>query len=39
MRVRILLLSVSSDFDDFSIDILEANTLRTKDYALTEILI
>ena len=38
-RVKILSLNVLSDFDDSSIDIRETNTLRTKDYALIEILI
>ena len=38
-RVRILLLSVSSNFDNSSIDARETNALRTKDCDLIEILI
>ena len=38
-RVRVLLLNVSSNFDNFFIDIREANILKIKDYNLIEILI
>ena len=38
-KVKILLLSVSSNFDNFSIDICEINTLSAKDYVLIKILI
>ena len=39
MRVKILLLSVLSNFDNFSINAREINTLKTKDYDLIKILI
>ena len=39
IKVKILLLSVSNNFNDFSASIREINTLRIKDYALIEILI
>ena len=38
-RIKVLLLSVSSNFDNSFIDALEANILRIKDCALIEILI
>ena len=37
-KVKVLLLSVSNNFDDFSTNIREINTLRIKDYVLIEIL-
>ena len=39
VRIKILLLSVSSNFDNSFIDIRETNILRIKGYALIEILI
>ena len=39
IRVKILSLSVSSNFNNFFINIRETNILRIKDYALIEILI
>ena len=38
-KVRILLLRISSDFDNSFINIREINTLKAKDYDLIEILI
>ena len=39
MRVRIILLSVLNNFNDFSINVREINILKIKNYDLIEILI
>ena len=39
IRVRVLLLRILNNFDNFFIDIRETNILRIKDYDLIEILI